>query len=77
LQQWVSWPPHALELVERLEQLRPLAHGVSIGVADVADVAGGIDTEEDLVRANARWAMIADDVTPLHAIPLTLSQENS
>lgn len=56
LQQWVSWTPHPLELTERLEQLRPLAHGLAIGVADVAHADGGIDTEDDLVRANARWA---------------------
>lgn len=56
LQQWVRWPPHPLELIERLEQLRPLAHGLSIGVADVEVAEGGIDTEEDLAHANARWA---------------------
>lgn len=55
LQQWVSWPPHPLELIERLEQLRPLAHGLSIGVTTVAATEGGIDTEDDLVRANAHW----------------------
>lgn len=56
LQQWVSFPPHPLELTERLEQLRPLAHGLRIAVADISVVPeGGIDTEEDLVRANARW----------------------
>jgi 3-deoxy-manno-octulosonate cytidylyltransferase (CMP-KDO synthetase) len=56
LQQWVHWAPHALELVERLEQLRPLAHGLAIGVVDVPETVGGIDTEADLARANARWA---------------------
>jgi 3-deoxy-manno-octulosonate cytidylyltransferase (CMP-KDO synthetase) len=58
LQRWVSWPPHPLELVERLEQLRPLAHGVAIGVADVGANESGIDTEDDLLRANARWALL-------------------
>ncbi len=56
LQQWVQWTPHPLELVERLEQLRPLAHGVAIGVAHVPSAEGGIDTEDDLRRANVRWA---------------------
>lgn len=53
---WVALPPHALELIERLEQLRPLAAGLAMGVArlDRAPV-GGIDTEEDLLRANAHW----------------------
>lgn len=53
---WVALPTHPLERVERLEQLRPLAAGMSIGVADVAEVAHrGIDTEEDLLDANAHW----------------------
>lgn len=53
---WVALPPHALELTERLEQLRPLAHGLSIGVVTVSDASGGIDTEADLVHANERWS---------------------
>ncbi len=53
---WVALPPHALELTERLEQLRPLAHGLTIGVATVEEAAGGIDTEADLVHANERWS---------------------
>ena len=53
---WVALPTHPLERIERLEQLRPLAAGMAMGVADVADeVHRGIDTEEDLVAANARW----------------------
>lgn len=56
LARWVSLAPHPLEQVERLEQLRPLAHGMAIGVADVARAPEpGIDTEEDLARANAFW----------------------
>ncbi len=55
LQQWVAWPAHPLELVERLEQLRPLAHGLRIGVATASTLERGIDTEEDLTRANQRW----------------------
>lgn len=55
LQAWVGWAPHPLELVERLEQLRPMAHGLAIGVAEVPAADGGIDTEDDLERANLRW----------------------
>jgi 3-deoxy-manno-octulosonate cytidylyltransferase (CMP-KDO synthetase) len=56
LNQWVSLPPHPLEEIERLEQLRPLAAGLPIGVAVTKEApASGIDTEEDLARANARW----------------------
>jgi 3-deoxy-manno-octulosonate cytidylyltransferase (CMP-KDO synthetase) len=56
LARWVALPPHPLERIERLEQLRPLAHGMTIGVAvvDEAPVAG-IDTEADLARADAAW----------------------
>lgn len=56
LEQWVALPPHELELAERLEQLRPLAAGIPIGVAIANEPpAAGIDTEDDLSRANARW----------------------
>jgi 3-deoxy-manno-octulosonate cytidylyltransferase (CMP-KDO synthetase) len=58
LAEWVALPPHPLELVEKLEQLRPLAHGLTIGVAEVAAAEGGIDTEDDLVRANAQWILM-------------------
>ncbi len=57
LQAWVSLAPHPLEVVERLEQLRPLAHGVDMGVALVAPSGGfGIDTEDDLARAEVLWS---------------------
>jgi 3-deoxy-manno-octulosonate cytidylyltransferase (CMP-KDO synthetase) len=57
LRRWVSLPPHPLELTERLEQLRAIADGLAMGVATVAPVeGGGIDTEEDLALANARWS---------------------
>jgi 3-deoxy-manno-octulosonate cytidylyltransferase (CMP-KDO synthetase) len=56
LTKWVSLPPHPLEEIERLEQLRPLAAGIPIGVTVTSEApASGIDTEEDLERANARW----------------------
>ncbi|HVZ77997.1 MAG TPA: 3-deoxy-manno-octulosonate cytidylyltransferase [Gemmatimonadaceae bacterium] len=56
LARWVALPPHPLEQIERLEQLRPLAAGLAMGVATVAGpVRGGIDTEDDLARANADW----------------------
>ena len=56
LKQWVSLPPHPLENTERLEQLRPLAAGIPIGVAIANEPpASGIDTEDDLAAANARW----------------------
>ncbi len=57
LASWVALPVHPLERIERLEQLRPLSHGMRIGVA-ILDVAArsGIDTEADLEQANSQWA---------------------
>jgi 3-deoxy-manno-octulosonate cytidylyltransferase (CMP-KDO synthetase) len=56
LAKWVSLPQHPLENLERLEQLRPLAAGIPIGVAIAEEPpASGIDTEDDLAAANARW----------------------
>lgn len=56
LNAWVALPEHSLERVERLEQLRPLAAGMSMGVAVLDEPPpGGVDTEDDLARANARW----------------------
>lgn len=53
---WVALPLHPLERAERLEQLRPLAAGMLMGVALVTRTPrGGIDTEDDLARANAHW----------------------
>ncbi len=57
---WVALPPHPLERIERLEQLRPLAAGLAMGVAVVRESpAGGVDTEDDLKRANARWTELS------------------
>lgn len=57
---WVALPQHPLERIERLEQLRPLAAGLAMGVATVREApAGGVDTEEDLARANARWTELS------------------
>ena len=69
---WVSLPPHPLEQVERLEQLRPLAHGLAIGVAPLElPVEGGIDTEDDLRRAQARVEAVT------HAVPPVVSHVGS
>jgi len=56
LARWVALPTHPLERIERLEQLRPLAAGLRMGVAVVqGPVRPGIDTEADLDRANRDW----------------------
>lgn len=51
LKQITHFPEHPLESLEKLEQLRPLAHGIKI-VAEVASETPphGIDTQEDLDR---------------------------
>jgi len=54
LRRYVAWPPTALELTERLEQLRALVHGARIAVPDALAPCGvGVDTPEDLCRARA------------------------
>ncbi len=54
LARWMALAPTAAERAEKLEQLRPLAHGMAIGVARLERPAQpGIDTEEDLKRAEA------------------------
>ncbi len=54
LERWVRLPPVAAERWERLEQLRPLFHGIPIGVALLAaPVAPGVDTADDLAYAEA------------------------
>ena len=48
-----------VELIEKLEQLRPLAAGMAMGVAVVKEPPrGGIDTEDDLARANSDWTAL-------------------
>jgi 3-deoxy-manno-octulosonate cytidylyltransferase (CMP-KDO synthetase) len=51
LLRWVALPESALERAERLEQLRPLAAGIRMGVAVGAPAEGGVDTPADAERA--------------------------
>jgi 3-deoxy-manno-octulosonate cytidylyltransferase (CMP-KDO synthetase) len=54
---WPSIAQSPLEQIERLEQLRALAAGIPIGVSKIDEpVRPGIDTEDDLNRANHDWA---------------------
>jgi 3-deoxy-manno-octulosonate cytidylyltransferase (CMP-KDO synthetase) len=60
LAQWVALPPAGLEIAERLEQLRPLSAGIAMGVGITATPgAPGIDTEDDLRRANDAWTELS------------------
>jgi 3-deoxy-manno-octulosonate cytidylyltransferase (CMP-KDO synthetase) len=52
----VAAPPSSAELAEKLEQLRALHLGLTIGVARLTDPAlPGVDTADDLRRAEAHW----------------------
>jgi 3-deoxy-manno-octulosonate cytidylyltransferase (CMP-KDO synthetase) len=56
LMRWVALAPTPLETAERLEQLRALQHGITFGIALLdAPVLPGIDTPEDLERAEVHW----------------------
>lgn len=59
LMRWVRFDPSPLEAEEGLEQLRALEHGIEIGVGVVADAGRGVDTEEDLRRAERRLRALA------------------
>lgn len=51
LNQFVLWPPGALEIQEKLEQLRALYNGTSIHVAVSTErIPPGVDTEHDLQK---------------------------
>ena len=50
LDRFVSLPESALEISERLEQLRFLENGIAIYVGETPFDSVGVDTEEDLLR---------------------------
>ncbi|MBI1238510.1 MAG: 3-deoxy-manno-octulosonate cytidylyltransferase [Alphaproteobacteria bacterium] len=53
LSRFVALPPSPLEKRERLEQLRALEAGMTIGIARIEGVPLGVDTPEDLEKARA------------------------
>jgi 3-deoxy-manno-octulosonate cytidylyltransferase (CMP-KDO synthetase) len=65
LERWVRLPPVPQERWERLEQLRPLVHGIPIGVAlfDTA-AAPGVDTADDLRFVETALARQLKEVSP-------------
>jgi 3-deoxy-manno-octulosonate cytidylyltransferase (CMP-KDO synthetase) len=59
LERFAALPPSPLERLERLEQLRLLENGIAIYVAEAPRDTIGVDTEEDLVRAEALLSQTA------------------
>lgn len=58
LKQLSALPPSPLECCESLEQLRALENGFGIAAAAaLAEFPPGVDTQEDLDRANLFWAV--------------------
>jgi len=51
LERYVSLPPSPLEKRERLEQLRALEDGMTIGIKIVNSIPQGVDLPEDLLKA--------------------------
>jgi 3-deoxy-manno-octulosonate cytidylyltransferase (CMP-KDO synthetase) len=60
-------PPHPLEQLEKLEQLRALALGARIQVGLVAEAARGVDTWEDYRRFVAQYRQQTNQVRSLAA----------
>jgi 3-deoxy-manno-octulosonate cytidylyltransferase (CMP-KDO synthetase) len=58
---WVSLPSCELERTERLEQLRALVAGLTIGVGVVERAERGVDTEADAAAAAQRLGEVAHD----------------
>lgn len=53
LERFAALAPSPLELIEKLEQLRLLENGIALYVADAPADTIGVDTEADLLRAEA------------------------
>jgi 3-deoxy-manno-octulosonate cytidylyltransferase (CMP-KDO synthetase) len=65
LERWVRLTPVPEERWERLEQLRPLLHGIPIGVALFpGPAAPGVDTADDLRDAEAQLTRQLKEVSP-------------
>lgn len=64
LQRWVALPPVEAERAEKLEQLRPLLHGVAIGVSQVdAAPAPSVDTPDDVPKVERLLTRTMREVT--------------
>ena len=65
LRRWVRLPPVPEERWEHLEQLRPLLHGIPMGVTQFdGPAAPGIDTPADLAWAETEVTRTLKEVSP-------------
>jgi 3-deoxy-manno-octulosonate cytidylyltransferase (CMP-KDO synthetase) len=58
LERFAALPPSPLELTERLEQLRLLENGIALYVAEAPGDTIGVDTQADLMRAEAALRLL-------------------
>lgn len=70
LQRFAAWPALPLERAEMLEQLRALEYGVGIALATAcAEVPGGVDTEDDLLRLDASLKAMGKQIRGGQKVP--------
>jgi 3-deoxy-manno-octulosonate cytidylyltransferase (CMP-KDO synthetase) len=55
LTRFVELPQTSYELAEKLEQLRAMQHGMSIGICYSDEIPISVDTEEDLAKARSYY----------------------
>jgi 3-deoxy-manno-octulosonate cytidylyltransferase (CMP-KDO synthetase) len=60
LERFAALEPSRLERLERLEQLRLLDNGINVYVSDAPCDTIGVDTEEDLERAEKALRNVAE-----------------
>lgn len=70
LEKFHRLPPSRLEQIEKLEQLRFLENGIPIFVAETSFDTIGVDTEEDLQRAEA---LLAKETNPPKTLRASVS----
>ncbi len=67
LLEFAAMPPTFLEISEKLEQLRALENGVPIRVVETEFASIGVDTPDDLGKAQERFRQMMSEKTPLQS----------